>query len=45
MSNKDLPHAPASEFLLFASDDGRVRIECRFEGDTTSHYTAYPLSV
>lgn len=34
MSNKDLPHAPAGEFLLFASDDGRVRIECRFEGDT-----------
>lgn len=34
MSNKDLPHAPAGEFLLFASDDGQVRIECRFEGDT-----------
>ncbi|MDK2779244.1 MAG: virulence RhuM family protein [Pseudomonadota bacterium] len=34
MSNKDLPHAPTGEFLLFASDDGRVRIKCRFEGDT-----------
>ena len=34
MSDKDLPQAPTGEFLLFASDDGRVRIECRFEGDT-----------
>ena len=34
MSNEDLPHAPTGEFLLFASDDGHVRIECRFEGDT-----------
>lgn len=34
MSDKDLPHAPTGEFLLFASDDGHVRIECRFEGDT-----------
>jgi hypothetical protein len=34
MSDKDLPQAPTGEFLLFASDDGRIRIECRFEGDT-----------
>src|SRR5690606_27377514 len=34
MSNEDLPRAPNGEFLLFASDDGRVRIECRFEGET-----------
>lgn len=34
MNKQDLPQAPTGEFLLFASDDGRVRIECRFEGDT-----------
>lgn len=34
MSDKYILQAPAGEFLLFASDDGHVRIECRFEGDT-----------
>ncbi|MCA6058941.1 virulence RhuM family protein [Thalassolituus sp. ST750PaO-4] len=34
MSDKGFPPTPAGEFLLFASDDGRIRIECRFEGDT-----------
>ncbi len=32
--DKDFPQAPAGEFVMFSSDDGQVRIECRFEGDT-----------
>ena len=31
---KHLPQAPAGEFLLFQSDDSRVRVECRFEAET-----------
>ena len=34
MTDKDLSQPPAGEFILFASDDGSVRIECRFESDT-----------
>ncbi|MFH7379881.1 virulence RhuM family protein [Klebsiella aerogenes] len=34
MMDKHLPQAPAGEFLLFQSDDGRVRVECRFEAET-----------
>jgi len=34
MSDKPLPQAPSGEFVMFSSDDGKVRIECRFEGDT-----------
>src|SRR5690554_5631242 len=34
MSDQSLPQAPQGEFVMFASADGRVRIECRFEGDT-----------
>lgn len=32
--DKHLPQAPAGEFLLFQSDDGRARVECRFEAET-----------
>ena len=34
MNNNHLSTAPMGEFIFFASDDGRVKIECRFEGDT-----------
>ncbi|KHS69948.1 virulence RhuM family protein [Pectobacterium brasiliense] len=34
MMDKHLPQAPAGEFLLFQSDDGRARVECRFEAET-----------
>lgn len=28
------PQGPAGEFLLYQTDDGRTRIQCRFEGET-----------
>ena len=34
MTEKHLPQAPVGEFLLFQSDDGRARVECRFQSDT-----------
>ncbi|ENM3939020.1 virulence RhuM family protein [Vibrio cholerae] len=34
MTDKQLPEAPAGEFVMFASVDGKVRIECRFENET-----------
>lgn len=34
MSNDPITHSPAGEFLIFASSDGRLRVECRFESDT-----------
>ena len=34
MTDKRLPEAPAGEFVMFASPDGKVRIECRFENET-----------
>lgn len=34
MTNKQLPQSPAGEFVMFSSENGQVRIECRFEGDT-----------
>ena len=34
MSDSGLPEAPAGEFIIFSSDDGSVRIDCRFESDT-----------
>ncbi|QLZ57685.1 virulence RhuM family protein [Citrobacter freundii] len=34
MTDKHLPQSPTGEFIMFASDDGRVRVECRFESDT-----------
>lgn len=34
MTDKDVIQSPAGEFVMFASNDGRVRVECRFESDT-----------
>ena len=34
MADKDVIQSPAGEFIMFASGDGRVRVECRFESDT-----------
>lgn len=34
MAEKHLPQSPAGEFIMFASGDGKVRIECRFENET-----------
>lgn len=34
MTDKHLTDLPTGEFVLFSSEDGKVRIECRFEGDT-----------
>ncbi|MGQ6009863.1 virulence RhuM family protein [Serratia sp. IR-2025] len=34
MSDKHLTQSPAGEFVMFASDDGEVRVECRFEQET-----------
>ncbi|WP_326469790.1 RhuM family protein [Enterobacter wuhouensis] len=34
MTDNNLPQPPAGEFLLFQSEDGRARVECRFQSDT-----------
>lgn len=34
MTDKHLPQPPVGEFLLFQSEDGRARVECRFQSDT-----------
>jgi|SRR5690554_1173253 len=34
MTDKQLPEVPMGEFIMFASPDGKVRIECRFESET-----------
>ncbi|ELM3747044.1 virulence RhuM family protein [Yersinia ruckeri] len=34
MVDKHITQSPAGEFVMFASSDGRVRVECRFESDT-----------
>lgn len=34
MTDKHLSQAPAGEFIMFASSDGKVRVECHFENDT-----------
>lgn len=34
MADKDVIQNPTGEFIIFASGDGRVRVECRFESDT-----------
>lgn len=34
MTDKQLSLPPVGEFVMFASTDGKVRIECRFEGET-----------
>ena len=34
MADKDVIQSPAGEFVMFASDDGTIRITCRFELET-----------
>jgi hypothetical protein len=34
MRDQSLSQPPVGEFIMFSSDDGKVRVECRFEGDT-----------
>ncbi|GKV78043.1 DNA-binding protein [Pectobacterium carotovorum subsp. carotovorum] len=34
MTDKHLPQAPTGEFVMFSTEDGLLRIECRFEGET-----------
>ncbi|HCB0991181.1 TPA: DNA-binding protein [Klebsiella variicola subsp. variicola] len=34
MAKENIPSFPAGEFIMFASDDGEVRVECRFEQET-----------
>lgn len=34
MTDKHLTQSPEGEFVMFASGDGKVRVECRFESDT-----------
>lgn len=34
MTDKHLNQSPAGEFVMLASGDGKVRVECRFESDT-----------
>ncbi|BEM11663.1 hypothetical protein SM14VA5_41670 [Serratia marcescens] len=34
MTDKHLAQSPAGEFVMFARDDGEVRVECRFEQET-----------
>ena len=31
---QDADHGPSGEMILYQTEDGRTRIECRFEGDT-----------
>ncbi|MBK1791350.1 virulence RhuM family protein [Persicirhabdus sediminis] len=32
--NDELPDTPAGEFLLYTTEDGKSRVECRFENET-----------
>ena len=32
--NDELPDAPQGEFLLYSTEDGQSRVECRFENET-----------
>lgn len=34
MADKHLTQSPAGEFVMFASGDEKVRVECRFEHET-----------
>ncbi|EOC0417550.1 virulence RhuM family protein [Cronobacter malonaticus] len=34
MTDQYLTQPPAGEFIMFASDDGEIRVECRFEQET-----------
>ena len=53
MTDKHLSQFPTGEFIMFASDDGSVRVECRFEQETlwlsqatiTSLYQITPQAV
>jgi len=33
-SNQHSPTAPAGEFILYTTEDGQSRVECRFENET-----------
>lgn len=32
--NDELPDSPTGEFLLYSTEDGKARVECRFENET-----------
>lgn len=32
--NDELPDTPTGEFLLYTTEDGKARVECRFENET-----------
>ncbi len=34
MAKENITSSPAGEFIMFASGDGKVRVECRFEQET-----------
>ncbi|WP_039030215.1 virulence RhuM family protein [Leclercia adecarboxylata] len=34
MADEQITHSPTGEFVMFASSDGEIRIECRFEQET-----------
>ena len=34
MAKETITSSPADEFIMFASSDGEVRVECRFEQET-----------
>ncbi|MGE9266735.1 MAG: RhuM family protein [Verrucomicrobiales bacterium] len=34
MMNDELPDTPTGEFLLYTTEDGKARVECRFENET-----------
>ena len=34
MSSTDQPPSPGGAFLLYTTEDGRTRVECRFEAET-----------
>lgn len=34
MTDENLPQAPTGEFVMFSTEDGQLRIECRFESET-----------
>lgn len=40
MSEEQSTPSPAGEFVMFASGDGKVRVECRFENETLWLYQA-----
>ena len=34
MSSENQPATPGGEFILFQTEDGRTRVQCRFENET-----------